>query len=385
MIGKTGKKGLRKAGVAVPSKNLAGIGSADQLLVWVLYPQLISDDPNLQYYYDFTQSHAEYSRAFDELGIAWKWQPVTQENYVEVVAHIRQQSGRKVPVVFNLCDGDEVNGTPGISVIHELEKHRLIYTGSDAGFYAITTSKIPMKQAFDRAGITTPAWSLVTEQSLPGLVERLGAPLILKPAVSGGSMGVSIKNVVYTQAELEERFAEIKAGYRGWNLLADGLLAEAFINGPEFTSLVQGSNADNTRAFTPAERVFHASLPDEEKFLSFDRLWEIYEEEKAMPGEEDFYEYKEPEPGLQEAIKKISLDAYAAVNAVGYGRLDIRMDKQSGELFVLEINAQCGLSEDEDYTSIGAILRFSQTRFSSLVLDIIRDAFLRRGITLRIK
>ena len=198
-------------------------------------------------------------------------------------------------------------------------------------------------------------------------------------------MGVSIKNVVYTQAELETRFAKIKSGYRGWNLLADGLMAEAFINGPEITTLVQGTHANDIRVFTPAERVFHASLPDEEKFLSFDRLWEIYEEEKPMPGEENFYEYREPDPGIQDAIKKLSLDAYASVNAVGYGRLDIRMDKESGRLHVLEINAQCGLSEDEDYTSIGAILRFSQTRFSTLVLDIIRDAFLRRGISLRKK
>ncbi len=40
---------------------------------------------------------------------------------------------------------------------------------------------------------------------------------------------------------------------------------------------------------------------------------------------------------------------------MGYGRLDIRMDRQTGKMYVLEVNAQCGLSEDEDYTSIGAI------------------------------
>ena len=30
---------------------------------------------------------------------------------------------------------------------------------------------------------------------------------------------------------------------------------------------------------------------------------------------------------------------------------------------MLEVNAQCGLSEDEDYTSIGAILRYSDNNF----------------------
>ena len=30
---------------------------------------------------------------------------------------------------------------------------------------------------------------------------------------------------------------------------------------------------------------------------------------------------------------------------------------------MLEVNAQCGLSEDEDYTSIGAILRYADKTF----------------------
>ena len=51
---------------------------------------------------------------------------------------------------------------PGVSVIHELEKHGLIYTGSDAHFYNITTSKIPMKKAFDKAGVSTANWRVIT-------------------------------------------------------------------------------------------------------------------------------------------------------------------------------------------------------------------------------
>ncbi len=47
---------------------------------------------------------------------------------------------------------------------------------------------------------------------------------------------------------------------------------------------------------------------------------------------------------------------------------------------MLEVNAQCGLSEDEDYTSIGAILRMSNKTFSQLVIEIINDAFLRKVV-----
>jgi D-alanine-D-alanine ligase len=70
---------------------------------------------------------------------------------------------------------------------------------------------------------------------------------------------------------------------------------------------------------------------------------------------------------------------------MGYGRLDIRMDKQSNKLCVLEVNAQCGLSEDENYTSIGAILRFARKSFTYLIIEIIEDALMRRIMGQNIK
>lgn len=356
------------------------------LKIWILYPLLETEDPNLQYYYDFSQSHEEYSKVFSGLDADWTWQPVTMKNFREVIGSIKKNSGRKIPLVLNLCDGDEINGTPGVSVIHELEKHRLLYTGSDDHFYNITTSKIPMKKAFDEAGVSTAKWEVIdgTEGSIKGICQRLGAPLIIKPAVSGGSMGVSVRNVVYTEEELRERVREISAGYRGWNLLAGGLFVEQFITGPEYTSFIVGSytNPEACYVYPPVERIFHESLPDEEKFLSFDRLWEIYEDEKPMPGNENFYNYHRPEPSVIEKLEKISLDAYMAVKGMGYGRLDIRMDKDTGKLYMLEVNAQCGLSEDEDYTSIGAILRYAGKTFTDLVKKIILDAFSRRNLKL---
>ena len=357
-----------------------------KLKVWILYPYLETEDPNLQYYYDFSQSHEEYSKVFNELGVDWVWQAVTVKDYKEIIASLKKKSGKKIPCVFNLCDGDEVNGTPGISVIRELEKNRLIYTGSNEHYYKITTSKIPMKKAFDAAGVSTAKWEIIdgNEDSIKGICKRLGAPLIIKPAVSGGSMGVSVKNVVYTENELLDRVKEIKKGYRGWNLLSDGLIVEQFITGPEFTSFIVGSGNIPERCFVypPVERIFHESLPEEEKFLSFDRLWEIYEDEKPMPGNGDFYDYHQPPPKLMKALEKLSLDAYIAVGGTGYGRLDIRMDKTTGTFYMLEVNAQCGLSEDENFTSIGAILRYSGATFSDLVRMIIHDAFARRNLTL---
>jgi len=126
------------------------------------------------------------------------------------------------------------------------------------------------------------------------------------------------------------------------------------------------------------ERVFHPALPDKERFLSFDRLWETYDEETPLPNDEPFYTYHHPDKKLVAAISKLSWDAYVSVGGKGYGRIDLRMDKDSGKLFVLEVNAQCGISEDEDYTSIGAILRLSGNSFSQMVAAIIDNALARR-------
>jgi D-alanine-D-alanine ligase len=240
-----------------------------------------------------------------------------------------------------------------------------------------------MKKAFDKAGVTTANWRVITDKrgSIKGICKRVGTPLIIKPAVSGGSMGVSVKNVVQTEEELITRVDEIYKGYHGWNLLIDGLFVEQFITGPEYTTFITGSaiDGDNCIVYEPVKRNFHASLPDSEKFLSFDRLWEIYEDETAMPENGNFYDYGPVEPSLIPSLKKLSMDAYKSCGGKGYTRIDIRQDASTGKLYMLEVNAQCGLSEDENYTSIGAIIKASNVSFTEIISEILKDA-LRRSM-----
>ena len=353
-----------------------------QRKVWVLAPHLHTGDANVDYYYDFSQSIQEYTKAFAELETEWVWQPVTMQNFRDVIDMIEMDATEPAPVILNLCDGDELNGTPGVSVLKYLHQKKMIYTGASEYFYDITTSKIVMKEAFDKAGISTPAWRVLTESesSLKNIFSQLGKPLIVKPAVSGGSMGVGIKSVVHTQEELLAQLKILFDGYRGWSLTAGGVIAEEYIAGPEFTTFIVGDadKPNKSILYPPVERVFHPALPDNEKFLSFDRLWETYDEETPLPNDEPFYTYHKPDKALVAAISKLSWDAYVSVGGKGYGRIDLRMDKTTGRLYVLEVNAQCGISEDEDYTSIGAILRLSGNTFSQMVSSIIDNALARK-------
>lgn len=348
------------------------------LLVWVFAPYLETTDANLDYYNDYSQSRAEYERVFATLGLEWRWELVTIDNFEAIIDRVLRDSEGRTPVVFNLCDGDELNGVPGVSVIHRMKALGLCYTGADARFYEKTTSKIGMKRLFEAAGVPTPPWEVIPPDGADasGILSRLGAPLIVKPAVSAGSMGITTKSVVDTADALEREVRQLYAGYRGWNLTSGGVFAESFISGREFTTFITGSYdaPERRRVYPPIERVFHQQLPATEQFLSFDRLWEIYERESSLGEDEFLWQYAAAPAELAVAICEVSWDAYAAVEGTGYGRIDLRYDPVTAQLYVLEVNAQCGISEDEDSTSIGAILRFANRSFSGAVSEILDDA-----------
>lgn len=349
-------------------------------LVCVLVPHLETDDPNLAWYCDFSQSRAEYRRVFATLGLDWRWQRITLQDRDAVIARLARLARRRPLTVFNLCDGDERNGVPGLSVIHALEAAGLRYTGADAGFYDGTTSKIDMKRAFDAAGVPTAPWAIVEPEgrNAVALFAQLGAPLILKPAVSAGSMGVTTHSVVQTADELRAQMKRLARGYHGWDLTTDGVLAERFVRGREFTTFLVGHHDAPSRrlVYPPVERRFNTRLPEDERFLSFDRLWGMYETEEPVGGsmDEDLWRYA-PVPRRDAArVRDVSWAAYASVGGRGYGRIDLREDAETGALAVLEVNAQCGLSEDEQFTSIGAILRFARRPFAHAVQAILAAA-----------
>ena len=345
-------------------------------LVWVLIPVVETTDADIAWYSDFEQSRVEYERAFAALGFAWRWQPITLANHRDVVQTIARESVGHEPVVLNLCDGDEVNGSPGLSVIRCLKEHGLRFTGADERFYDVTTSKIVMKEAFDRAGVPTSPWAVIARNGsgIDEVLKQLGAPLILKPAVSAGSLGITTKSVVQTPQALRAALKRLSKGYHGWDLAGGGVFVERFVAGPEYTTFIVGSYDDAARAtiYPPVERLFNEALPPHERFLSFDRLWGLYETETPLEGDAELWNYRKVPKTLAKRVTDISWAAYEAVGGRGYGRVDLRQDSETGEIHVLEVNAQCGISEDEAYTSIGAILRFARTSFASAVGEIIK-------------
>ncbi|MCB9283537.1 MAG: hypothetical protein H6563_05630 [Lewinellaceae bacterium] len=342
---------------------------------WQVGPDLVSES------YDTPQTRRELDEVFHALGLTWTWVPVTTNGLPDTVEFILQSANGRKPLILNFCDADPVFGGPGIDVIHKLEEHDLAFTGADAPFYHISTSKILMKEAFQQAGVPTAPFAVITDaaRDIPGLCEKLGAPLFVKPAVSAGSFGLSLKSVVHSDRELYEQVQALLNSPYQREFSEGGLFVERFLNGPEFTVLVVGMPdvPESIRVYPPVERAFNKALPETERFFSYDRYWELYREEERPPDGKPLYEYLPAAPAWKERLEDLAWKAYCAVGGAGYGRVDIRMDRATGEFFVLEVNANCGISADENESSTGQILRWGGIPFTQLMSDMLFGALVR--------
>jgi D-alanine-D-alanine ligase len=344
-------------------------------LVWALIPYEIRGDVLTADTFDSEPTKAELAETFEVLGLPWIWQPVVLSSIKEVVGQLGASMDRRPTVAFNFCDGLDCDGTPGLSVVEALEAAGIPFTGSDSRFYQISTSKLRMKRLLLERGVETAPWeALPAGGPVRGMCERLGSPLLVKPDVSFASYGISLRSKVTSDAELESRRDALRQGEMA-GMLPDGdIFAERYLAGDEYTVFVGGyrDRPDAIWTLPPARRCFAESIPAEERFLTYDRYWGYYNEETAPAGGEAFYRYELVEDGLSEELVELAKRAYCAVEGYGYARVDIRRDTINGRLSVLEVNANCGLSGD-DQTSTGSILQLMGWDFPGLLLRIIRQ------------
>jgi D-alanine-D-alanine ligase len=342
-------------------------GAASSPLIWAFVPFAVRDGQLDGFDYDTAQTKRELAQAFRALGLAWIWQPIVDSNILSVI----EQVSREDSMVLNLCDG--IGGTPGPCVVRALERAGIRFTGADSQFYEASTSKLVMKEMMNAAGVRTPEFEALAEAgSVDGICARVGTPLLVKPDVSAASGGVFLRSKVSRDDEVAALRDELLGAAMPRFCDSRSLFVEKFVEGPEFTVFVLGDWRDpgSVRCLPPVERVFNASVPDGEKFLSYERYWGLYREEKPPLDGLPFYGY-----GACSAsgIEDVARDSYIAVRGRGYARVDLRMDRASGELFVLEVNANCGLSED-DQTSTGCILKLAGMTLADLLGSILEDA-----------
>src|SRR4051812_5895254 len=97
-------------------------------LVWALTPYLIRDRKLVGESYDNDQTKAECAAAFHTLGMPWIWQPVVPGCIDEILAQIAKYAENHDTIIFNFCDGDDINGYPGLSLLRALETAGIPFT-----------------------------------------------------------------------------------------------------------------------------------------------------------------------------------------------------------------------------------------------------------------
>ena len=304
---------------------------------------------NDEQYHPFDPS--EYLREYH-----WELYNLTRLNSVSVVRELVQ---RDFDVFLNICDASWDDVYPGPEVIKALEQAEVAFTGADSYFY--DPSREAMKRVCRHHGISTPeSVEAFSSADIDRAAQTLRYPLIVKSLNSFGSVGIERQSRVETAAALYEQARRIIQEF-------GGALIEEFIDGREFTVLVVENPDDQLRpkVYRPIEYIF----PPGESFKHYEMKWFLYDQLKHIHCSD---------PNLEARVIQAARGLFVGLNGVSYGRCDIRVNPE-GEVFLLEINANCGLFYSlEDPGSADLVLMMDPEGHSGFLKRIFTAAIKRK-------
>jgi D-alanine-D-alanine ligase len=220
------------------------------------------------------------------------------------------------------------------------------YTGSGVLASALTMDKLKTKRVVVGAGYVAPDYAvLASPADLPGALERIGLPLMVKPASQGSSVGIT---KVKTAAELPRAYGEARA-------IDPIVFAERFISGEEYTVGVL-----NDRGL-PSIRIKPAT--------------EFYDYEAKYFRNDTQYHCPSGLSAAAEAeLQAAALGAFRVTDCVGWGRVDFMRDPASEKFYFIEINTTPGMT---DHSLVPMAARQSGIDFEELVWRVLESSFLR--------
>ena len=250
----------------------------------------------------------------------------------------------KPDVAFNALHGRY--GEDGI-IQGVLELLRIPYTHSGVLASSTAMKKDVAKVIMAAAGLPVPLGRVVHRLEA-ARAHVLPAPYVLKPVSEGSSFGVFIIREDQAHPPQELNSADWAHG--------DLMLAEQFIAGRELTCAVMGE-----RAFDVIE------------IVAADGGWYDYEAKYAKGGSKHILP-AELKPNIYQKVQELALEAHRALGCRGVSRADFRYDDRpggTGELVVLEVNTQPGMTETSLVPEMAAHAGFS---FGELVRWMVEDA-----------
>ncbi|NCI48255.1 SET domain-containing protein-lysine N-methyltransferase [Sediminibacterium soli] len=260
-------------------------------------------------------------------------------------------------VFVNLCEGYLEWEVPSIDVIYTLELLGMPFTGPSTLLY--DPAKELMKYVAYCEGVATPAYVLIEKQEpVPAALQQLGFPLFLKPAKAGDSLGIDQQSLVRDEKELAAKLGALLPEY-------PQVLAEAYIDGREFTVLIAANEDGKTATvFKPVEFIF----PEGSAFKTYALKTSELHPEANIPV---------TDPAIEQQLRDAAARIFRGFNGVGYARLDFRMDA-SGRLYFLEINFTCSVFYKDGYEgSADYILRYDGIGQPGFLRHIIAEGIAR--------
>ena len=225
-----------------------------------------------------------------------------------------------------------------------LEYLNIPYTGSNVLGSSLSMDKIRSKQIFKACGLPTAPFIVADKESyepilLKKMLVDLGGRVMVKPANEGSSIGMA-------QANTEEQLHNALLEAFGFD---NQVLLEAWIDGPEYTVAVIGSEPLPT---------IHMKTPRE--FYDYEAKYQSKSTEYFCPS------------GLSDDdesdIKALAMKAFNATGASGWGRVDF-MRNENKQWQILEINTVPGMTET---SLVPKAAKVHGLNFSELVTKILQ-------------
>ncbi len=213
--------------------------------------------------------------------------------------------------VFNVVHGR--GGEDGL-LQGVLDLLQLPATGSNLLGSAIAMDKYRTKLVWLGLGLPTPRFVLIeTEDQLADAAE-LGFPLMVKAALEGSSIGVAR---VENASQLRDAWIEARS-------CNSHVIAEQWIAGDEYTASILGEQA------LPLIR-----LQTSHQFYDYAAKYQSDDTQYLLPCGLDAI--------TEQTLQTLSLRAFEAVGASGWGRVDLMRDA-NGQPWLIEVNTVPGMT-----------------------------------------
>lgn len=192
------------------------------------------------------------------------------------------------------------------------------YTGSGVLASALGMDKARTKQLWLGCGLPTPSYRrLSAETDFASVVTELGLPLMIKPVREGSSIGM----------RKVESLEDLPGAYAFAAQYDSEIIAERWITGREYTIVILGGRALPVIRLQPHQS--HGFYDFEAKYQANDTQYLC---PCGLPPEDEG------------RLQAVALEAFAAVGARGWGRIDAMQD-EDGRFWLLEVNTVPGMTD----------------------------------------